>query len=83
MISIRNDILVVPGETSRLEAFRLEDTARAPVVIVFVDQEEPQLVPLATGGDRPVPTEVRSDNQSAAIQVIGYEEIQSTLAARS
>lgn len=80
MITIQGEDVVVDAETTRLEAFRLEDTTRAPVIIVFVNDQEPQMIPLEKG--QAVPTRIRSKNSEAEIQVISYEEIQSSLAGR-
>ncbi len=83
MITIQGDEVIVDAETTRLEGFRLEDTSRAPVIIVFIDEQEAQLVPLPQGGDIILPTKLKSKNAEVEIQIISFEEIQSTLAARS
>ncbi len=83
MISIQEDEVIVDAETTRLEGFRLEDTSRAPIIIVFIDEQEAQLVPLPQGGDIVLPTKLKSKNAEVEIQIISFEEIQSTLAARS
>lgn len=80
MIEIEGDTIVVDKETIRLEGFRMEDTAKAPVVILFLDEDEPKMIPLDK--EDPVPVRVRSINSEAAIQVISFEEIKMALAAR-
>lgn len=80
MYAVEEEVVVVNKETTRLEGFRLEDTAKAPAVIVFVDDDEPQLVPFDLHG--PVPLRVKSKNNEAEIQVIGNEEIKKVLGAR-
>lgn len=80
MIEIQGDTVVVDKETTRLEGFRMEDTVKAPVVILFIDEDEPQMVPLEKGSA--VPVRVQSKNSEAEIQLISYEEIKATLATR-
>ncbi len=82
MIKIQDDEIIVDIETERLEGFRLEDTAKAPMIIIFTDQDEPQSISLPQGTTT-VPTKLRSKNKEAEIQIISVDEIQSTLAARS
>lgn len=74
---IRDDTVIVDRHTSKLEAFRLEDTVRAPAIIVFIDQEQPQLLPIRQGAQPP--TRIRSLNMENEIQVISYQEINSFL----
>jgi hypothetical protein len=78
MITIQGDTVTVDRNTTRLLGYRLEDTVRAPAIIVFVDEDKPQLLPIRQG-DTP-PTQVRSRNMAAEIQIITYEEINSFLA---
>ncbi|WP_028586072.1 hypothetical protein [Desulfogranum mediterraneum] len=80
MFELQDDTIIVDQETSRLEAFRLEDTTRAPAIILFIDEDEPQMVPLDP--NKPIPVRVKSRNSETEIQVISYEEIKATLAAR-
>ncbi|MDY0390596.1 hypothetical protein [Desulfobulbus oligotrophicus] len=76
-ITIENDTVIVHQETDRLEAFRLEDTVRAPAVIVFVNQKRAQLVPIPQGGQ--IPSKIRSLNMEGDIQIISYQEIHTFL----
>jgi len=77
MLALQGNEVMVDRHTSKLLGYRLEDTARAPAIIVFVDEDKPQLLPLRSGDA--VPTKVRSLNMEAEIQVITYEEINSYL----
>jgi hypothetical protein len=78
MATIQGDTVIIDRHTTKLQGFRLEDTVRAPGIIVFVDEEKPQLLPIRQG-DSP-PTKVRSHNMEAEIQVITYAEINTFLA---
>ena len=78
---VQGDVVVVDRNTSRLEAFRLVDTVRAPTVIVFIDQEPPQLLPIRQ--EQQPPTRIRSLNMENEIQIISYEEINSYLTQHS
>jgi hypothetical protein len=80
MIEIQGDTVVVDKETTRLEGFRMEDTVKAPVIILFVNDDEPQMLPLDK--ESTVPVRVKSKNSEAEIQLISYEEIKATLTAR-
>ena len=73
MLTIENDTIVVDQPTTKLVGFRLEDTVRAPVIIVFVDENKPELLPLQQG--QAPPTKIRSTNMEAGIQIITYGEI--------
>ena len=73
MLSIENDTVVIDKQTQKLHGFRLEETDRAPAVIVFVDEEKPQLLPVRQG--QTPPTKIKSLNMEADIQVITYDEI--------
>lgn len=73
MLSIENDTVLVDKQTTKLQGFRLEDTRRAPVIIIFVDQNKPELLPLRPG--QPVPVKVKSQNMETEIQIITYDEI--------
>ncbi|NLX19254.1 MAG: hypothetical protein GXY53_08255 [Desulfobulbus sp.] len=77
VITIENDTVVVHEHTDKLEAFRLEDTVRAPAVIVFVNQKRAQLVPIPFGKETPI--KVRSLNMEYDIQIISYHEIHNFL----
>jgi hypothetical protein len=70
---IENETVVVDQPTTKLVGFRLEDTARAPVIIVFVDENKPELLPLQQG--QALPTKIKSTNMEAEIQIITYGEI--------
>ncbi len=70
---LQEDTIVIDQQTSKLQAFRLEDTNRAPAVILFVDDCEPELFPLAQG--TVIPSKIRSHNMEEDIQVITYSEI--------
>ena len=72
-MKIDNDTVVIAAETTKLAGFRLEDTVRAPAVILFVDDRKPELLPLAQG--QTPPSRVRSRNMEAAIEIITYDEI--------
>lgn len=73
MLTIDNDTVHVDRLTNSIKAYRLEDTTRAPAIIVFVDQEKPQLLPIAQG--QAPPTRVRSRNMEQTIEVITYAEV--------
>ncbi len=73
MLTIENEFVVVDQNTSKLIGFRLEDTVRAPAIIVFVDENKPELLPLRQG--QTAPTKVKSKNMVADIQIITYGEI--------
>ena len=73
MMNIENDTVVVDRDSSKLLGFRLEDTVRAPVIIVFVDEDKPELLPIPQG--QTPPTKIRSRNMEADIQIITYSEI--------
>ena len=73
MLKIVNDTVVVDKHSTKLQAFRLEDTSRAPAIIVFVDENKPELLPLPQG--QAPPTRIRSKNMEAEIQIITYDEI--------
>jgi len=73
MLTIENEFVVVDQNTSKLIGFRLEDTVRAPAIIVFVDENKPELLPLRQG--QTPPTKVKSKNMVADIQIITYGEI--------
>lgn len=77
MLSIANDTVVIDKETHKLQGFRLEDTNRAPAVIVFVDEEKPELLPVRQG--QAPPTRIKSANMEADIQVITMDEIHAFL----
>ena len=55
---VHDDAVIVDRKTSKLEAFRLVDTVRAPAIIVFIDDRKPELLPMRQG-ETP-PTRVRS-----------------------
>jgi hypothetical protein len=78
MVTIQGDTVIVNQHTTKLLGYRLEDTVRAPAIIVFVDENKPQLLPIRQS-DTP-PTRVRSLNMEAEIQIITYDEINSFLA---
>jgi hypothetical protein len=73
MLKIENDTVVIDKDSSKLHGFRLEDTSRAPVIIVFVDENKPELLPLQQG--QAPPTKIKSRNMEADIQIITYDEI--------
>lgn len=73
MLTIEQECVVVDQETTRLVGFRLEDTNRAPAIIVFVDQNKPELLPIPAGQEPP--TTIKSKNMVADIQIITYAEI--------
>lgn len=77
MLSIENDTVVIDKATRKLQGFRLEDTNRAPAVIVFVDEEKPELLPVRLG--QTPPTKIRSANMEADVQVIAMDEIHAFL----
>jgi hypothetical protein len=77
MIRIEHSTVLVDQPTTKLQAFRLEDTGRAPAVIVFVDEEKGQLLPLRPGQAPPVT--IKSETMEAEIQIIGLDEIQVVL----
>ncbi len=78
MLRIEGDTVVVDKSSSRLLGYRLEDTTRAPAIIIFVDEDKPELLPLGQG--QPLPTKIQSDNMVADIQIITYDEINKYLA---
>ena len=73
MATIENDILVIDHETFKLQGFRLEDTIRAPAIIIFVDNKAPELIPLRQHQAPPV--KIKSRNMEAEIQIISYAEL--------
>lgn len=75
MHTIQDDTILIEKETTKLQAFRLEDTARAPMIILFVDDNQAELVPLKQG--QVPPTLIKSANMEAEIQIISYAEIHS------
>ncbi len=77
MLSQKGTTVLVDKDTSKLIAYRLEDTVRAPAIIVFVDEEKPQLLPIRQE-DAP-PTSIKSNNMEADIQVITFEELNAFL----
>ena len=72
-MKIDNDTVVIDAETTKLAGFRLEDTVRAPAVILFVDDRKPELLPLAQG--QTPPSQVRSRNMEAATAIITLQEV--------
>jgi hypothetical protein len=78
MLAIQGNTVIVDKHTAKLQGYRLEDTVRAPAIIVFVDEEKPQLLPIRQG-ETP-PDRVRSRNMEVEIQIITYDEINSFLA---
>jgi len=79
MLTVEDDTIVVDKLcSSRLLGFRLEDTRRAPAIIIFVDEDKPELLPLREG--QTPPTRVKSKNMVADIQIITYDEINQYLA---
>lgn len=79
MLTVEDDTIVVDKLcNSRLLGFRLEDTRRAPAIIIFVDEDKPELLPLREG--QTPPTRVKSKNMVADIQIITYDEINQYLA---
>ena len=73
MATIQNDAVIIDKDTSKLQAFRLEDTERAPVIIVYVDENPAEMVALAP--KQTPPTKIKSRNMEEAIQIISYEEV--------
>ncbi len=73
MLKIENDTVVIDKLSNKLHGFRLEDTKKAPVIIVFVDDNKPELLPLQQG--QALPTKIKSRNMEADIQIITYDEI--------
>jgi hypothetical protein len=73
MHTIQDDTILIDKATTRLQAFRLEDTVRAPAIIAFVDNDQPALIPLKKG--QTPPTMIKSANMEAEIQIITYGEI--------
>jgi hypothetical protein len=73
MLTIENDTVRVDHDTDTLQGFRLEDTSRAPAIIVFINDQKPQLLPLPQGQEPP--TRIKSANMEAEIQIISYAEI--------
>ena len=82
MITTQGNEIIIDATTERLEGYRLEDSTRAPVIIVFTDQDEPHMVPIAHDAS-PIPTVIKAKNKEVQVQIISNEEIQSTLASRS
>jgi hypothetical protein len=74
MLTIKKDSVHVDQQTSKLQGFRLEDTTRAPVIIVFIDEQKPQLLHLRQG--QTPPTRVQSINMKTDIEIITYAEIE-------
>ncbi len=75
MATFENDALVIDQDTFKLQGFRLEDTIRAPAIIIFVDDRKPELIPLRQHQTPPV--KIKSRNMEADIQIISYAEISS------
>jgi hypothetical protein len=75
MATIEEDTLVIDQDTFKLQGFRLEDTIRAPAIIIFVDDRKPELIPLSQHQVPPI--KIKSRNMEAEIQVISYDEISS------
>jgi hypothetical protein len=73
MLKIENDTVVIDKYSKKLHGFRLEDTMRAPVIIVFIDDNKPELLPLQQG--QMPPTKIKSKNMEVDIQIITYGEI--------
>lgn len=73
MITIEKEYIVIDQETVKLQGFRLEDTIRAPAVIVFVDDNKPELITLRQ--QETPPQRIKSRNMEADIQIISYAEI--------
>lgn len=73
MATIQNDAVIIDKETSKLQAFRLEDTERAPVIIVYVDDNPAEMVPLAPKQTPPI--KIKSLNMEEKVQIISYEEV--------
>ena len=73
MLRIEGDWVIVDKQTHKLQGFRLEDTIRAPALIIFIDDQKPELLPLRMG--QTVPTRIKSLNMEAEISVITYGEI--------
>jgi hypothetical protein len=75
MYPIDDQAVFIDKPTQKLQAFRLEDTGRAPAIILFVDEEQPQMIPIKPG--QTPPTMIKSTNMEAEIQIITYAEIHS------
>jgi hypothetical protein len=73
MLKFENDTVVIDKYSKKLHGFRLEDTMRAPVIIVFIDDNKPELLPLQQG--QMPPTKIKSKNMEVDIQIITYGEI--------
>ena len=73
MLKIENDTVVIDNLSEKLHGFRLEDTKKAPAIIVFVDDNKPELLTLQQG--QTLPTKIKSRNMEADIQIITYDEI--------
>ncbi len=73
MLKIENDTVVIDKFSEKLHGFRLEDTKKAPAIIVFVDDNKPELLTLQQG--QALPTKIKSKNMEADIQIITYDEI--------
>ena len=54
MLAIQGNTVIVDKHTAKLQGYRLEDTVRAPAIIVFVDEEKPQLLPIRQGDTPPI-----------------------------
>jgi hypothetical protein len=77
MLSQKGTTILVDKDTSKLIAYRLEDTVRAPAIIVFIDDEKAQLLPIRQ--EEAPPTSIKSNNMEADIQVITFEELNAFL----
>lgn len=75
MAIIENNYLFIDQDTFKLQGFRLEDTIRAPGIIIFVDDRNPELIPLRQHQTPPV--KIKSRNMEAEIQIINYDELNS------
>lgn len=75
MFTLEKDYIFIDQETVKLQGFRLEDTIRAPAVIIFVDDKKPELFALRQ--QDMAPTKIKSRNMEADIQIISYAEISS------
>ena len=73
MLKIEDDCVIVDKQTHKLQGFRLEDTIRAPALIIFIDDHKPELLPLRMG--QTAPTKIKSLNMEAEINIISYGEI--------
>nr|WP_321465051.1 hypothetical protein [uncultured Desulfobulbus sp.] len=75
MHTIQDDTIRVDQETKKLQAFRLEDTTRAPVIILYIDDNQAEMIPLKPG--QIPPTTVKSANMESEVQIITYDEVHS------